>query len=164
MRHGDYSHIPGLNLVTDGKTVNLATPMCLWGSYYEAIIKRIRSHMADTEYRESGRALNYYWGMSAGVVGLEYSDLIPNSTRKLADLLERSISAGTCNPFFGPLYTQNGKILENNDLMSPEQIIRMDYLMDNVIGSIPRYEELNETAKATVDVIGIAPSTKEAVD
>jgi hypothetical protein len=37
----------------------------------------------------------------------------------------------------------------------------MEELMDNVIGRIPRYEELTDTGRATVDVVGVAPATKE---
>ena len=34
-------------------------------------------------------------------------------------------------------------------------ITNMDYLVDNVIGSIPTYDELTPIGKATVDTIGI---------
>ena len=37
----------------------------------------------------------------------------------------------------------------------------MDYLMENVEGEIPRYDELTEAAKATVDVVGVASASKE---
>ena len=160
-RRGDAAHMPGLNLIAEGESVNLATPLWQWGSYYAEILRRVRSHSEGAEYRESGRALNYYWGMSAGVVGLECSEKLPPATRKLAALLQESIRSGMCNPFLGPLYTQSGRVLENDALLSPEQIINMDYLMENVVGEIPRYGELSELGKATVDMVGIAPATKE---
>ena len=161
LRRGDASHIPGLNLVTESASVNLATPLWQWGSYYEEILRRVLTRAADAEYRESGRALNYYWGMSAGVVGLQCSDKVPPATRRLAALLGESIRSGACNPFLGPLYTQSGKVLENDALLTPEQIINMDYLMENVVGAIPRYEDLSELGKATVDMVGVAPATKD---
>ena len=161
LRRGDRAHIPGLNLIAEGTSVNLSTPLWQWGSYYEEMLRRVRSRTADAEYRESGRALNYYWGMSAGVVGLQCSDKVPPATRKLAALLQESIRSGACNPFLGPLYTQNGRVLENDALLTPEQIINMDYLMENVVGAIPRYEDLSEIGKATVDMVGVAPATKE---
>ena len=161
LRRGDASHIPGLNLIGDGAPVNLATPLWQWGSYYEEILRRVRSHSEGAEYRESGRALNYYWGMSAGVVGLQCSDRLPPATRRLAALLQESIRSGACNPFLGPLYTQSGRVLENDALLTPEQIINMDYLMENVVGEFPRYEELSALGKATVDMVGVAPATKD---
>ena len=161
LRRGDRHRISGLSLVTEGAFVKLATPLWQWGSYYEEILRRVRSRSADAEYRESGRALNYYWGMSAGVVGLQCSDKLPPATRRLAALLQESIRSGACNPFLGPLYTQSGRVLENAALLTPEQIINMDYLMENVVGAIPRYEDLSELGKATVDMVGVAPATKE---
>ena len=38
----------------------------------------------------------------------------------------------------------------------------MDYLVDNVVGSIPAYDELTPLGQATVDAAGIEPSTKYA--
>ena len=72
-----------------------------------------------------------------------------------------SIRAGICNPFQGPLYTRSGKVLESGDLLTPEQIIRMDYLVENVEGEIPRYEELSEVGKATVDLMGVHKATRD---
>ena len=161
LRRGDERHIPGLNLITEGVSVNLATPLWQWGNYYAEMLRRVRSHTEGAEYRESGKALSYYWGMSAGVVGLQCSDKVPPATRKLAALLQESIRSGMCNPFLGPLYTQSGRVLENDALLTPEQIITMDYLMENVVGGIPRYEDLSELGKATVDMVGVAPATKE---
>ncbi len=160
-RRGDVRHVPGLNLVTESGSVNLATPLWQWGSYYTEILRRVRSRSVDAEYRGSARALNYYWGMSAGVVGLQCSDKLPPATRRLAALLQESIRSGACNPFLGPLYTQSGRVLENDAPLTPQQIINMDYLMENVIGAIPRYEDLSEIGKATVDLVGVAPATKE---
>ena len=99
--------------------------------------------------------------MSAGVVGVQCSEKVPPATRKLAALLQESIRSGACNPFLGPLYTQSGRVLENDALLTPEQIINMDYLMENVVGEIPHYEDLSELGKATVDMVGVAPATKE---
>ena len=36
----------------------------------------------------------------------------------------------------------------------------MDYLVDNVIGEIPVYEELAPLGQSTVDAAGVAPSMR----
>ncbi len=161
VRRGAEGDFRGLSLFTDGEPVRLATPLWQWGTYYEEILRRVRSLSEKEEYSGSSKALNYYWGMSAGVVGLQCSEHVPLATRKLAAILQESIRSGQCNPFRGPLYTQSGKILENDELLTPEQIINMDYLMENVEGEIPHYDELTDTGKATVDVVGVAPASKE---
>ena len=161
VRRGDEWRGLGLSLITDGNQVNLATPLWQWGTYYEEILRRIRNHAIQSEYTESSKAMNYYWGLSAGVVDLRCSEKVPHATVKMAELLKNSICAGICNPFRGPLYTQGGKVLENNDLLTPAEIINMDYLMENVVGEIPQYEELSEVGKATVDLVGVEPATKD---
>ena len=135
-------------------------PLWQWGTYYEEILRRIRNHSVRTEYGESHKALNYYWGLSAGVVDLRCSDKIPPATVKLAELLKAGIQAGICNPFSGPLRTQRGEVLGMGCHLTPEQIVNMDYLMENVVGEIPQYENLSDVAKATVDLVGVEPATK----
>ena len=160
-RRGDKWHTPGLSLITDENQVNLATPLWQWGTYYEEILKRIKNRAVRSEYTETNKAMNYYWGISAGVVDLRCSDKIHPAAVKMAGLLKDSIRAGLCNPFKGPLYTQNGRVLENDQLLTPAQIISMDYLMDNIKGEIPQYNALSDVAKATVDMVGVGSATKE---
>ena len=106
--------------------------------------------------------MNYYWGMSAGVVDLKYSDKLPDSVLKLADLLKEGICADTCNPFRGPLYDQNGRIMaRKGDALTPEQAMSMAWLNENIVGSLPAYEELDETGKGTVGIVGVDPVAKE---
>ena len=147
----------GLGLVNpDGSQVNLAMPVWRWGVYYEALLRRIRDGSFQSESAGSPKALNYYWGMSAGVVEMRYSDKLPEGVRKMAGLLEKSIRAGLCQPFTGPLYDQAGQlILDEGKVLTPEQIIDMSWLNENVSGAIPSYSELSDTGKATVWIAGV---------
>ena len=159
-RKGDRSWTSfGLSLISGTDKVILAAPVWQWGVYYEAMLRRIRDKSFQAEYEESGKALNYYWGMSAGVVALHCTDKVPPSTQKLAELLQNSIRADLYYPFRGKLYAQGGKILDGD--LTPEQIIGMDWLAENIVGSIPDYEDLNETGKATVDMVGVDAASKD---
>ena len=159
-RKGDRSWTSfGLSLISGEDRVILAAPVWRWGVYYEAMLRRIQDRSFQAEYQESGKALNYYWGMSAGVVALRCTAKVPPSTQKLADLLQNSIRADLCYPFRGKLYAQDGRVLDGD--LTPEQIIGMDWLAENIVGSIPEYHELNETAKATVDLVGVEAVVKE---
>ena len=51
------------------------------------LLRRIRNKSFQSEYQESRKALNYYWGMSAGVVELCCSDKLPDSAQKMAAIL-----------------------------------------------------------------------------
>ena len=158
-RKGDRSWTSfGLSLISGEDRVILAAPVWQWGVYYEAMLRRIQDKSFQTEYEESGKALNYYWGMSAGVVALHCTDKVPPGTRKLAELLQNSIRADLYYPFRGKLYAQGGRVLDGN--LTPEQIIGMDWLAENIVGSIPQYDELNETGRATVDMVGVDAVSK----
>ncbi len=151
----------GLCLMSEEGRVDLAMPVWQWGAYYEAMLQRIRSKAFRLEYQESRKALNYYWGLSAGVVGLHCSNKLPEGVKRLAALLRDGICSGSCSPFRGPLYAQDGRqIIGEKQTLSTEDIINMDYLVDNIVGTIPAYEQLSDTGKATVGIVGV-PSTKE---
>lgn len=159
-RQGDESWVSfGLSLVTDGGRVVLAAPVWNWGVYYEEMLRRIKDKSFRAEYEETERAVNYYWGMSAGVVEVNCSEKVPPSTRKLAELLQRSISTGLCRPFRGALYAQGGREMDGD--LTTEQIITMDWLVENIEGSIPSYDQLTEIGKATVDQVGVKPAAKD---
>ena len=146
----------GLSHIGRDKTDLLAVPVWKWGVYYEKILRSMLDKTIKSEYVNTARALNYYWGMSAGVVDIEYAPALPLSSRRYADFFRNSIISGVGKPFLTPFYSQSGEIIgaRQNEL-SLEQIINMDYLVDNVIGSIPSYDELSEMGKTTVDAVGV---------
>lgn len=142
------------SLDEDGKK-NLAMPIWHWGVYYEKLIRSILNKTMKSEYESSNKALNYYWGMSAGVIEFVYSKNLPESVRKLADLLKENIVKNVYNPFKGPFITQTGEVIDaDGEGLSFEQIITMDWLGENVEGVIPVYEQLSEDGKATVESAG----------
>ena len=99
--------------------------------------------------------------MSAGVVDIRYASSLQNGTRRLADFMKESICREVCNPFLTPIRLQGGETIGTEQgTLQQEQIARMDYLVENVIGQIPRYTELNPVAQATVDTAGVAPATE----
>lgn len=152
----------GLAIIDDNGQTPLARPVWNWGRYYEAILRSIRDGSFKAEYAESSRALNYYWGLSAGVVMLKCYDVLPESVRRLAAILRESICSGV-GPFRGPLFNQAGEeIIGEEQTLTLEQIMNMDWLVENVVGAIPRYDELDDVGKATADVLGVEQSTKNA--
>ena len=146
----------GLSYIKGEDKRLLAIPVWKWGVYYEEILRRVFNKTMQAEYEQSNRALNYYWGMSAGVVDVMYSDALSIASKNFGDLLKDSIRHNLCTPFLTPLVTQSGeKIGEGDKNLSLEQIISMDYLVENVVGDIPQYEELTQMGKATVDMAGV---------
>lgn len=141
----------GLSCIHGEERQLLAYPVWNWGAYYESILRGILNKTAQAEYEQSSKALNYYWGMSAGVVDVTVTDALPAPTRRLAEFLSESIRREGANPFITPLRTASGDVIgEGQPTLSLEQIMNMDYLVENVVGGIPAYEELSPLGQATV--------------
>ena len=149
---------------SQGNVTNLAVPMWNWGKYYEQIVRTILNGSWDAKaIAKKDAALNYWWGMSAGVIDVMMSRKLSYYSRKLVETLKAGLIAGTLSPFDGELRSQAGIVKEAaSPRLSNEEIIRMDWLNDNVVGSIPVMEELKEKAKETVQVSGV-PETKGKV-
>ena len=89
----------GLSHITNEKAELLAVPVWKWGVYYEKIIRSALDKTIKSEYVNTNRALNYYWGMSAGVVDIEYAPALPLPSRRYADFFRNSIISGAGKPF-----------------------------------------------------------------
>ncbi|MBQ8038945.1 MAG: hypothetical protein IJ274_03605, partial [Lachnospiraceae bacterium] len=75
--------------------------------------------------------------------------------KKLVGVLEKSICNNTFKPFQGKIVTQKGEILEGeNESFTLQEIIDIDWLLDNIEGEIPEYESLSEEGKETVKSAG----------
>ncbi len=153
----------GLSHIDGDKTELLAVPVWKWGVYYEKLLRSVLDKTIKSEYDNTARALNYYWGMSAGVVDIEYAPALPLASRRFADFFRSSLINEAGKPFLTPFYTQSGEIIgEGQTELTLEQIINMDYLVDNVEGSIPVYQELTDMGKATVETVGVRQAKQEA--
>lgn len=138
----------------EGRVVNLAAPVINWAVYYEKLTGMLRSGKLSRSSAQT--AVNYWWGMNAGVLDINVSGALPYPTRKLMSLLKQALIRGTLHPFSGELHSREGMIREaGSPPLSNEEIIRMDWLNDNIIGSIPPYHMLKEEAKKIMDVSGI---------
>ncbi len=142
--------------VRDGdKSIRLAMTRWNWGKFYESILRSfLDGAWKNSLEKEAPKAINYWWGMSAGVVELLYIQKLPAGTRRLLELLKTAIIDRSFHPFGGRLLSQTGVVQEEGEL-SAEEIARMDWLAQNVLGSLPAMEELTEEAQKLVAVQGI---------
>ncbi|MEE1086972.1 MAG: BMP family ABC transporter substrate-binding protein [Schaedlerella sp.] len=138
----------------DGDTPHkLAMPLWHWGKFYEQLIHTIMegTWKYDDSQTSEKKAINYWWGISAGVVDVVCSKNLPSATKRLIDLLKHSISLGQCNVFYGILHSQDGIIQDDPEKeLKPEEISKMDWLEENVIGSIPKKADLKEQAESVI--------------
>ena len=103
------------------------------------------------------KAINYWWGLSAGVVDVIHSQNLPIGTRRLVQLLKDNITRGEFNrspescihrrEWFSQI--QTGRFLRKRSS-------GWTGWQRNVIGSIPAQKELTEQAKPVTQQSGTA--------
>ncbi len=155
----------GLYHVKDGDIQHYAMPFWNWGEFYVRIVRSILdgAWRQDEDAAGSG-AINYWWGMSTGVVDVITSRTLPIGTKRLVDLLRETICRRDFDPFRGVLYAQGGVCVqpEEHEALTPKQIITMDWLAENVIGEIPPFDTLIDAAKPLVTLQGVGKAEKPA--
>ena len=157
----------GTYLMDDrGDLIPLGTPVWVWGKFYEFVI---RSILAGGWKREKGvsAAVNYWLGMDSGIIDLNLSAKLPEGVRQMARILQKGLLDGTVDPFLRRIVAQDGTVKnDGNRRFTPEQLIHMDWLCENVIGSIPPFEEILPVSQPLVRELGIyrdrIPPEKEA--
>ncbi len=153
----DASRFFGIYHMDEFHPRNLAMPLWHWGRFYEQLIWAIIEGTWKYDDDPSAKkAINYWWGMSEGVIDVICSKYLPIGTKRLVDLLKSTICSDVFNPFSGILYSQSGIVTDDpNGSLSPEEIMTMDWLADNIIGRIPDKEELNEQAEPVINQQGV---------
>ena len=135
--------------------IPLGTPVWGWGQFYEYAIKAVLSGGMQKE-KGSGTALNYWFGLDSGVIGLNLSDRLPQGVRQMANLLCEAVKRGYIDPFGRKITAQDGSVKNDGTAaFSSEQILRMDWLCDNVVGSIPAFEDILPVSRKMVRELGI---------
>lgn len=141
----------------DNNTINIAMPVYQWGVFYEKLIDSIMVGTFKQEDDQNDKAINYWWGLSAGVVDLIYSNKVPHGTQRILNLIKEHLVKNEFSPFGDYIKAQNGEVMnpDGHDL-SPEDTMTMNWLVDNIIGEIPEIDDLKEEAKSIVELKGVA--------
>jgi len=157
----------GTYLMDDrGNLIPLASPLWVWGEFYETVIRAILSGGMKKE-KGDAKALNYWLGMDSGVISVNLSDKLPEGVRQMAQLLHKALEHGYVDPFRRKITAQDGSLKnDGTKTFSPEELLHMDWLCDNVIGEIPAFEDILPISQNMVRELGIyrdsIPAEKES--
>ena len=157
-------------VLEDGSTELLASPYWDWGRFYVKLVRSIMHGGWDTlnTNKQSNQAINYWWGMASGVVGVRMSPDLPEGVQNLVQILQKGIADGTITPFHRRIVSQDGVVRnDGGKYFSMDEILHMDWLCDTVDGTIPAFDELIPKARDVVRLQGIyrdaIPPEKEGV-
>ena len=153
-RNLDFCNYGTYQMSDRGDLVPLATPLWVWGRFYEFACRNILS--ANWKDKTDATALNYWLGMDSGVIALNLSDKLPEGVRHMAKILQQMMTNHGLDPFFRRIVAQDGTVKNDGSrTLTPQQLLHMDWLCDNVIGQIPSYNELLPVSRAMVRELGI---------
>ena len=138
----------------EGKAVALGSPVWKWGKFYEQVIEAITDGSWDSD--KSKQAVNYWWGIKSGVIDVALTDKLPEGIHYLAEMLRGGLRQGALDPFLRPIYDQQGVLRTDGTRgFTPDELMHMDWLCENVVGHIPTLEEVIPASRATVQLLGV---------
>lgn len=138
----------GLYLMQEDGNLQLTMPMWNWGKFYEKIVREIQAG----NWKRS-KSINYWWGISSDIIDLIVSKNLPAGIRTLVDVMRNEIFTEKYHPFQGEIMRQDGSIIgEKDGVLSPEQIITMDWFVENIVGEMPLFENLTDEAKTLINL------------
>lgn len=151
---------------SDGTLTPLAAPCWLWGTFYAKAVRAILTSTIDSG-KGSSDSVNYWLGMAGGALDVTLSDTLPEGMRFLGNHLREALSSGMLDPFARRITAQDGSVKNDGTHgFSADELLHMDWLCENVEGSIPDYADILPMSQATVRELGVhrenIPPEKEA--
>ena len=138
----------------EGKSVALGSPVWRWGKFYEHVVNAIADGSWDQG--KSKQAVNYWWGIKSEVIDVSLTEQMPEGVLYLAQMLRGALRRGTLDPFLRPIRDQQGKLRSDGSRgFTPDELMHMDWLCENVVGHIPTLEEVIPESRATVQLLGV---------
>ena len=103
-----------------------------WGDYD---VRRVRAVLDGT-----WKPGNFWGGIAQGMVRCgDFGPKVPKAVQQEVLARQSAIARGRLHPFTGPIRDNQGKlVLADGKVMTDQQILAMNYLVEGVQGSIPR--------------------------
>lgn len=135
IRPDDESRRYGVFMIDEkGNFRRLAASIWNWGAFYELIVRKVLDGTYDSvPASQKDRALNYFLGISSGIIDVILSDDLPRPSFRLAQMLRKGIAEGRISPFEGVIFDREGKAHGAEEaFLSTEQIMEMDWFAENI--------------------------------
>ena len=123
-----------------------------WGTFYEKMLRRIRDRRWNEDRSTTVNSVNYWWGISNHMTDIELNEALPAATRQLIRVMKEAMAKGY-NPLETTLKDQNGT---DHHPASARDLMEMDWLAENVTGTIPSLDEFTDSARDVIRNHGLA--------
>lgn len=149
--HRDYGLCQRL---PDGVIRPVGLPQWRWDVFYIEIIRSILNGSWDEA--DTSKAINYWWGMKSGAVGIQYSDGLPGGPLQLLGLMETQLHSGLLTIFPSKVYAQDHRMHSPQKIVyTPKELMMMDWLDACVEGALPSYDQLDVKTRTLADICGL---------
>lgn len=144
----------GLFDVRASKFSNLSTIQQKWSIFYTQIIQSIlnRTYRFD---EAKGSSINYWLGISNGLIDVSFSQELPFETKRMIELIKNNIAQNNFNIFEETNAKSHQKPVPDSTPLSMEEIATMNWLVDNIVGTIPTDIQLIPSAEKVVQIHGL---------
>ena len=145
----------GLYIREGQNIINMATLIPRWGLFYRLISEMILNGTFNpSENRQN--ATNYWWGIGSDILDVAFSSRFDPYAARIINHFRQELKEGSFTPFEGEIRDQSGTLrCEADRRLTPAEILCMDYLVDNIVGSFPKEEEMIASARPLVRLQGI---------
>ena len=138
----------------DGTIRPVGLPEWRWDVFYVEIIRSILN--GSWNDADTGKAINYWWGMKSGAVGIHYDQQIPGGPLQLLGLMETQLHSGLLTIFPSEVYAQDHQMHSPEKIVyTPKELMLMDWLDACVDGTLPSYDQLDVKTRILADVCGL---------
>ena len=145
----------GLYLRNGDEIINMATLIPRWGPFYRMMIERILNGTF-SQAGSKDNVTNYWWGLGSRILDVAFSSRFDPYAARTIHHFREELREGNFSPFEGELRDQCGTLRCDADRrLTPAEILCMDYLADNIIGTLPEPDDLIESARPLVLLQGI---------
>jgi len=118
------------NMAKFGPNAQLAAVTHHWGDYY--------TRRAQAALDGAWKVEPVWGGIREGMIKLEgLSDKLPKDVVDAVKAREEELRKGAFHPFTGPVRTNDGKVVVESGALSDEQLSKMDYYVEGVVGKVP---------------------------
>ena len=145
----------GLYLRNGEEIINMATLIPRWGPFYRMMIERLLNGTFN-QSESKDNVTNYWWGLGSHILDVAFSSRFDPYAARIINHFREELRTGAFSPFEGELRDQSGALRCAADRrLTPAEILCMDYLADNIVGTLPQLDELIESARPLVRLQGI---------
>ena len=139
----------------NGENRSMAALIPRWGVFYRHVIEQVQKGTFDIS--DGSAPLNYWWGFGSEVMDITFSQRFDPYCARLIRNFQRQYVEQSFSPFEGRLLDQQGTLrCAEDQRLTPAEILCMDYLSDNVIGTLPGEMELAPAARPLIQIQGIS--------